>query len=187
MTVGVLGVLSPLESSKPFLFRGDYFGENLFLLGETMSLETFVAIRETSSCIISKKLYDNIEIFGPARSRMIIDNTFTLSKAVISTDCTNDNVYWRSTPLIAASMDKDDIAIGPACADMIREDVYILGKAVISTDFIKGTHSSTSDDSSNASEGSAKEFTSSCPCPTFCSCLCLVFSSFWDTIFPQKN
>lgn len=129
-----MGISSPIESSKPFLFRGDYFGENRFLLGGMTSLETFVAMRETSVCMIDKELYDNFEIFGSARARMISDNTYTLSKAIINTDYINDYGNWKSTHLLASEKTNDSSTDGgfePASAEMIREDVDIFSKAII--------------------------------------------------------
>jgi hypothetical protein len=190
-----LGISSPIESSKPFLFRGDYFGENRFLLGEMISLETFVVMRKTSICMIDKEFYDNFEILGSARARMISDNTYILSKTIINTDFTNDYSNRKSSHLFASkdtNENSTDGVFGPPSAEMIREDVDIFSKAIIGTDFVKGTHSSASDTNHHSSNGNedkepAKKSTSSCPCPTSCSSCCLVFSSFLDTFFIQKK
>lgn len=56
-----------------FMAPGDYFGEDNFVKGNSMSRRTFVAMNEVTLCVISRELFESAEFFGPVKSWIIND------------------------------------------------------------------------------------------------------------------
>jgi CRP-like cAMP-binding protein len=52
---------------------GEYIGAENFLDGYKRSFKTFIAIKETSLCVISKDVFYNEKIFGKARAQIMTD------------------------------------------------------------------------------------------------------------------
>lgn len=62
------------SSDSIIMTPGDYFGEENLLSGCDRGLKSLIAMRETSICIINKELFDNEEVFGSARTQIMIDH-----------------------------------------------------------------------------------------------------------------
>lgn len=61
------------DNTSTIMTTGEFFGEEGFITGDKKILRTVVAMKETSLCVIDRDLFDDVQIFGPARDQMILD------------------------------------------------------------------------------------------------------------------
>ena len=70
---GGLNQIISSDDDTVILSPGEYFGEESFILGIDKSSKSYMAVNEVTLCLVSKALFDDVEIFLPAKNFIIND------------------------------------------------------------------------------------------------------------------